>query len=398
MTQSAKDKILVITHTVPRADTNSADLRLCSILDILAKENEICLVSSLYRPGDDAYITLLERCGITVHAYSEQFSLRRLLKSTRFKFAILEYYYTAEYFIDRIRIVQAECRIVVDSVDVHYLRLQLKYDLTKAEADRDIYLQTKDRELAVYRKADAVITVTRDDAAVLLEEYPDIRYEVVPNIHEVNPIDAAPERDTLIFVGAFSHAPNVDAVLYFCGEILPLIKKSKPDLRFTIIGSNPPEQIRMLENESIRVTGYVPETSPYLHRSQVSVAPLRWGAGMKGKIGEAMAHGIPVVTTTVGAQGMGLTDRKNVMIADSPTSFADAVLKLLNDGALYSKIRSNAIQVIEDNYAPNRVAQTMIAALERIAERPVKSMKLLEKLSFFNNYVSHYIKSALLSS
>jgi glycosyltransferase involved in cell wall biosynthesis len=107
----------------------------------------------------------------------------------------------------------------------------------------------------------------------------------------------------------------------------------------------------MLENENIKITGFVPKTSTYLHQSHVSVAPLRYGAGMKGKIGEAMAHGVPVVTTSIGAQGMGLTDRENILIADSPQSFAAAVLELLNDSCMYKKIRKNAIQIIDDNYA-----------------------------------------------
>ena len=395
MTIANKEKILVIAPTVPRPDKTSGELRIYSILEILAKEYEISYVSTNSWPVDDSYSSLLEQFGISVYVAGRQFSLKKLLKTEKFKVAILEFYFTAEYYLDRIRILQPECYIVVDSVDVHYLRLQLKYDLTKNEIDRAIYQETKEKELYVYRKADAVITVTLDDASALLGEFADITCEVVPNIHEICLNDTPPERDTLIFVGSFSHSPNVDAVLYFCSEILPLIRNEKPDIKFTIIGSSPPGQIRMLENENIKITGFVPKTSTYLHQSHVSVAPLRYGAGMKGKIGEAMAHGVPVVTTSIGAQGMGLTDRENILIADSPQSFAAAVLELLNDSCMYKKIRKNAIQIIDDNYAPRQVGQTMIATLGRICKKPVKRMKFPEKIMFFYRYIVELAKNRL---
>jgi glycosyltransferase involved in cell wall biosynthesis len=215
----------------------------------------------------------------------------------------------------------------------------------------------------------------------------------VSNIHEICLSDTPPVRSTLIFVGGFSHDPNVDAVLHFCRDILPLIRNNKPDVHFTIVGSNPPDEIRLLENEAVKVTGYVPRTTTYLHRSCVSVAPLRYGAGMKGKIGEAMAHGVPVVTTSVGAEGMGLINRKNAMIADSPQDFASAVLELLSNNSLHATVRENAIRLIDDNYTPPQVAKSMINVLENVCNRQAKSMSFINKVLFLNNYLIGRIKS-----
>lgn len=393
MTQTSKDNILVISPKVPRPDMNSGDLRLFSILGILARGYDVSFITTGSRPGDDAYIQLLERRGIKVHA--EPFSLRDLLKSKRFTIAIMEFYFTAEYYLDRIRLLQPDCRLIVDSVDVHYLRLGLKYDLTGNDADLAIYLDTKERELRAYRKADAVIAVTANDASAILSEAPDVPVELVPNIHDVCLNHIPPEPDTLIFVGGFSHPPNVDAVLFFCADVLPLITNARPGIRLLIVGSNPPEQIQQLENAHIQVTGFVPETTPYLHRSAVSVAPLRYGAGMKGKIGEAMAHGVPVVTTAVGAQGMPLTNRKNVMIADTPHCFAAAVLELLRDDSLHEKIRGNAIRVILENYTQEQVARTLGAVMERIGAKPARRMKLFHKFSFLRGYAAGWIKARL---
>lgn len=390
MSICGKDKILVISPTVPRPDINSGDLRLYSILAILGKEYEVSFVATGDCPVDHRYIALLEQSGVTV--YTKNFSLKNLLETKKFRLAILEFYFTAEYFLKRLRILQPQCRVVIDSVDVHFLRLKRKYEITKAETDHDIYLKTKERELDVYRSADAVITVTVDDAARLLEEHSDITCEVVPNIHELCLSDTPPERDSLIFVGGFIHTPNIDAVHYFCSDILPLIKKVKSDTQLTIVGSKPPEQIRLLESESIKVTGYVPETSSYLHKSHVSVAPLRYGAGMKGKIGEAMAHGVPVVTTSVGAEGMGLLHRTNAMIADSPQAFAFAVLELLNNSNLHATIRANAIRLIDENYTPEQIAKSMVNVLGNVCDRKVKQMSLFDKALFLKDYVIDCIK------
>jgi glycosyltransferase involved in cell wall biosynthesis len=389
---SVKEKILVITHLVPRPDMNSGDLRLFTILERLSQEYDMTFFSTNSRTGDQPYLSLLRRHGIRVP--TENFSFRRLLKTEKFRIALLEFYFTGERYLDKIRLLQPDCRVIIDSVDVHYLRFQRKYDLSQDEADRTLYRETKERELAIYRKADSVITVTRDDAAALTGESQEILCEVVPNIHKVVLGDKPPERNMLIFVGGFSHEPNVDAVLYFCNEILPLIRENKPYIRFMIVGSNPPEKIRLLESETIMVTGFVPETAPYLHRSYISVAPLRYGAGMKGKIGEAMAHGVPVVTTSVGAEGMGLCDRENAMIADSPHDFASAVLELLDDNILYETIRNNAVNIIMDNYTPEKVWQTMSTALERICEQPARRMRLRDKVAFYKGYITDRIKAA----
>lgn len=396
MLKKLEKKILVIAPDIPRRDLNSGDLRLYSMLKILAQEYEITFGSKKYFDEVDHHVIMLKKFGIKViHIDSNRFPLKKLLKGNSYDFAIFEFYYTAESYIDKIRVLQPKCRVIVDSVDVHFARLQRKYELTKNEDDYIEYSETKERELCIYRKADAVITVTIDDASEILKEYNKIICEIVPNIHDICVSDKAPENDSLIFVGGFNHPPNVDAVLYFCREIFPLIKKAKPHLKFRIVGNAPPKEIRAFESESIEVTGYVPETSSYLHRSYISVAPLRYGAGMKGKIGEAMAHGIPVVTTPAGAQGMEIIDRENVMIADSPKKFAEAVLELLNDRILYKNIRNNAIKKISDKYSSLKIDETLKLVFEKIHRRPVKKMNVSEKVEFAMKYTIWFIKSRI---
>jgi glycosyltransferase involved in cell wall biosynthesis len=187
-------------------------------------------------------------------------------------------------------------------------------------------------------------------------------------------------------VGGFNHEPNIDAVLFFCEDVLPRIRKVMPETRFTIVGSNPPPKILALNNDFITVTGYVPSTTPYLEKSYVSVAPLRYGAGMKGKIGEAMAHGLPVVTTTVGAEGMGLKDRENILIADTSEDFSKCVIELMLDDDLYRRIQKNSMEYIEKNFTPEKVGNQIEHILSELNGLPVRKLSLSDKTAFLLKY------------
>lgn len=154
-----------------------------------------------------------------------------------------------------------------------------------------------------------------------------------------------------MFLGGFNHPPNVDSVVYFAEEIFPLITSKLPDICLYIVGSNPPREVLSLQSSNIKVTGLVPELTPYFESSRVFVAPLRYGAGVKGKIVQSMAHGLPVVTTSIGAEGMGLIDGENALIADTPQEFAAQVIRLYNDEELWYRLSANSIKHVEKNYS-----------------------------------------------
>lgn len=386
-----QEKILIIAPTLPRFDKSSGDLRLYSIIELLAREYDITFFTNHFQAGDELYAAQLRQWGVTVSG--QEMSFGDLLENNSFTTAIIEFYFAAEYYLPRLRLLQPHCKVVIDSVDVHFLRERMKAETTGKSMDFVKAETTKVRELAIYSKADLVVTVTGDDAAVLEGECPGLLLGVVPNIHLLEPCtgDGCAGR-TLIFVGNFNHDPNVDAVLFFVKDVLPLVWENTPDARLLIVGSNPTKDVMALACEQIEVTGFVPATTPYLHASAVSVAPLRYGAGMKGKIGEAMAHGLPVVTTSVGAQGMGLVHGKNVMIADAPDDFARSVLKLLNDKELYSTIKQNALSHIENNYTPAQVTESLKKLLRDLTSIAPKKMSLRDKGMFFYKYLLDKIK------
>jgi glycosyltransferase involved in cell wall biosynthesis len=174
--------------------------------------------------------------------------------------------------------------------------------------------------------------------------------QAVMNREEPQGADFADRRD-ILFIGAFAHPPNTDAVLWLAGEILPLIQAELPDLVCHVIGAEPPARIRALDCERLKIHGYVPDVRSFFDGCRLSVAPLRYGAGVKGKVNQSLAHGLPVVATHQAAEGMFLKDGVSVLLADEPKAFACAVVRLYRDQALWERLSSGGLEVMEAHFS-----------------------------------------------
>lgn len=354
-----QSKILFIGD-LPSYDLSAAGLRFYSILKILSYRHKLIFYATDIKQTGEMdgsetakYMRSLEQLGISIKSGS----LDRLLMSDRYDAVFMEYYYTAESYLKRVRRWQPKACIFIDSVDVAFHRLFSKAKLTGKSEDFDKAHFVKSKELSVYRQADITIAVTENDKQILLSEETKLHVEVIPNIHVVGNIPKVSSvNPILIFVGTFKHEPNIDGILYFCKEIWPLLQKKISKIQLKIVGAYPTPEILALSSNSIEVTGFVPDTLPYLQQAWVSIAPLRFGAGMKGKIGEAMAVGLPVVTTPVGIEGMSLTNGENVLVADTPEGFTHAIIRLSQDRNLYERISKNGKEFIKMTYSYEVVA------------------------------------------
>ncbi len=377
--------ILIIDPRLPWFDKTSGSLRLFSILRLLIKQGYH--VTYIARDGmdQDDYTRVLEKMGIEVYAtdpqklreigvgiHGRQFpgiDLKRILTERPYEIALLSFYDIAQQYLPEIRAYSPKTKVLIDTVDIHFIREKRMAHLNGSEKLLKKARQTKDRELAIYRKADAIITVTEKDWEQVKDHLPGMAHYVIPNIHAA---DSAPVelngRSGLVFVGNFNHLPNVDAVNYFLREIFPEIKKKMPDMMLTIVGPHLPGDVVSLKSDDIIVVGYVPKTEPYLKKARVSIAPLRYGAGMKGKIGEAMSHGLPVVTTSIGAEGMGLTHGETAMIADSPEGFAECVVRLCSDDALWRRVAAGSKEFIRENFSFKKVGGQLAHMLGSVTD------------------------------
>jgi glycosyltransferase involved in cell wall biosynthesis len=358
-------------------DRASGDLRFFNLMSCMAERHEVTLCAYKMREGQEdreaaTYRRTLRERGIAVRLGNPWAAFT----TDVFDAVWFEFHFAARSYLKQARFCQPNARILVDSVDVHFNRLLTKARLTNDEKDFHAARRMKRRELRAYAGADVVLAVTEDDAAILRKELRDLVVEVVPNIHPVPPLEDkwSARSKSLLFVGNFRHDPNVDAVLYFCREILPLVNAEIDGVRVKIVGSNPPEEIRKLAGERVEILGFVPDLESVLRVSDISIAPLRYGGGMKGKVGEAMAFGLPVVTTDFGIEGFGARAGVQVLIGNSPQSFAEAVVQLLRDSDLYSRVRRDAWEFINRRYSLAVVGDRLLRILDRLHTYPKKAL------------------------
>lgn len=184
-----------------------------------------------------------------------------------------------------------------------------------------------------WAKADGVGAMSGVDAAIISRAAPSARVYLAPNGVDVDffqpSADVQRDTRTAVYMGDYKYFPNSDAVRYFVAEIMPRIQRERPDFHLTLLGKDPPPEIQALHGDSVTVTGLVDDTRPYLQGSAVFVCPLRSGSGTRFKLMEALACGCPVVSTNIGAEGLDAVDGQHMLLRDTPSAFADAVIDLL---------------------------------------------------------------------
>jgi sugar transferase (PEP-CTERM/EpsH1 system associated) len=208
-------------------------------------------------------------------------------------------------------------------------------------------------ERRVYPLFDCCVVVSRKDKEAILNLSKKIKAEVLPSGVDTDffkPTGKYTKEDILIFTGVMNTWSNVDAVTYFAREVFPLVKNIMPSVKFSIVGKRPAPRVSELAGRSISVTGEVPDVRPYLEEASVFVAPFRVGTGLKHKILEAMAMGVPVVSTSLGSNGIDIKNNENILIADTAKEFGEAILALFCDRTLREKIIKNAHTLIREKY------------------------------------------------
>lgn len=220
------------------------------------------------------------------------------------------------------------------------------------------------------RQFDICVTISEDDRTKFLKLFPEARVAVVPNgvdLDYFQPRSAPSDGANLVFVGSMQYTPNADAVLYFYRDILPLIKQRRSDVHFYVVGWGPSEEITALnEDPHVTVTGFVEDVRPYVANSVLTVVPLRFGSGIRNKILEAWAMARPVVSTSLGAEGLAVRHGENIILADDPSQFAQAVLNLLDDRQQCMRLAQAGRQLVEDKYTWSRVSEEMNAVYEMV--------------------------------
>jgi GT2 family glycosyltransferase/glycosyltransferase involved in cell wall biosynthesis len=368
----AKPTILFCDVVVPRYDCDSGSLRLYRILNLLKELGYGIIFYSMNYKSVEPYKSKLEEMGIQVVLGSEDEEADRHTVRTWLALSDMVFVSRPETMARVLPVLVQEGtrRIVYDTVDIHYIRLRRQAELGISKPGESDWFDVRVDELRYCRVADVTLTVTETDKQHL--ELQGISHvAVVPNVQEL-PSEVRPgyeDREGILFIGMYTHAPNVDAVVWFVREIMPLIWAVKPGLKVTLLGSFPTDEVYALQSDRVEVTGYIEDVEPYFLTHRVFVAPLRYGAGMKGKITQSLYYQLPVVTTSIGAEGMGLVDHENAVVSDLAPDFAEAVLELYENRSLWEHIASNCSEALLPQ-SPGVIKETLKNVVEGLMRDP----------------------------
>lgn len=251
----------------------------------------------------------------------------------------------------------SHAKILYQGHDLHHLRIMRQYEQSGLEKDKKEAIRFKQIEKEVFSRVDVVCMFSSVETEMVRTMEPSVETAVVPlyilDPGEMKSIDYnAWERRDVMFIGGFGHKPNMDAVIWFVNKVWPLVRKSLPDLVFNIVGSNPPENIKNLANSRIKVWGTVSdEELKQIYRTvRMSIIPLRFGAGVKGKVVEAIFNKVPVLTTSIGAEGIN-NDSDILTIEDDPVSFAAQLISMYGNERLLESISSQSEQFISKEFS-----------------------------------------------
>jgi len=342
-----KKRILVVDHHLPMPDRDSGSLRMFQILSILRQLGHHVTFLPDNLADISPYGDELRKRGVEVVHYPHTKSVRDYLQheGAALDVVILSRCDFARKHIGDVRQHAPQSRIVFDTVDLHFLREERQAAMTDDPEVRQSAAEKRRLEYELVDRADETWVVSPTERDLIRMARPEKSVEVVSNIVPV-PGSALPfqDRRDLLFIGSFQHPPNTDAVLFFARDIFPHVQKELGAIRFYVIGDKAPPPLIALADENIIVTGLQPDVRPYFDSVKLSIAPLRYGAGVKGKINQSMGFGVPVVATLVAVEGMGLTDHENVLIADTPHEFARAVAELYTSHSLWDRISQAGIE------------------------------------------------------
>ena len=396
-------KILFLSPTVPYPLTDGGRIRVYNLLKQIAQDNEVTLLALETQPTDADSISHIQQYGITVHLVEHLHTLPRVSLSTLLRaFFRRQPITVARYNVSIYRqklqeLLASESFDIVHYEMFHTAQFHTESDLpsvlSQQNVDSAIWHRLTDETATIFYKFaywtqqvafqryervlspkfDAVTCTSEIDAAIFEKHCPKDIVKVIPNGVDVNhftPDSESEDAAHLVYIGSMDWYPNEDAVSFFADEVLPIIRESVQNAKFTIVGGNPSENVqRLADRDGIVVTGRVPEIRPYFSAASVFVVPLRIGSGTRLKILEALAMGKAVVSTTVGAEGLALKNGEEIMIADEPNHFAEAVIRLLTDPALRKEVGVNGRLRVEQDYDWCNIGRELLTVYESILSK-----------------------------
>ncbi|MDT3428000.1 GT2 family glycosyltransferase [Paenibacillus forsythiae] len=366
----SRAEVLIVDHKVPEEDKDAGSVRMLNIILLFLNKGFRVTFYSDTTPNEE-YSEYFKKIGVEIIFCNEDFESFIKARSLQFDLVWLARPNVSLFKLDVVRKWIPNVKIVYDTIDLYYLRTQRQSEIEnnkELENSAQLYLI---EESYLARQADYTITVTEDERKRLNEIDPSINTFVIPTIHGDEDAKLIPyeDREGIMFLGGYQHSPNVDAVTWFAQEVLPLIRNKLKGIVFYILGSNPTSEVLALQKDGeVEVVGWVKNIRPWFEKTRVFVSPLRYGAGMKGKNGQSMSYGLPIVTTTIGAEGMNMAQGQHALIADTAQQFAESVINLYQSKEVWTRISTESKKLVSDCYSPHRAKEMLNKLLDLLFE------------------------------
>ena len=398
-------RILFITDYLPYPPISGDLIRVYNLVRRIAKQHEVSLVAVLWSPGDAeslshlrgfchrvetgslrwqhplAYLPDLVRYAMAGKPFELRFLYSKELANTIKEMASSEDFDVAHIEQSRMALYlnalpkNGHCKRVLAFQNIasdQYNRIS-SIERRPIKKLRALLYSRMMRhwEPSFAERFDHCIAVSEEDRRQLMKANPRLKIDLVPNgvdTHSHRLLKSGSMNTGILFIGSMGYAPCVDAILYFCQQILPRVERVLGPIEVWVVGANPSPEVLKLSSKSVHVTGQVEDVVPYYERSAIAIVPLRAGGGTRLKILEAMALGRPVVSTSIGCEGLDVIDERQLLIADTPEQFAEKIVRLLTDKALYQQLTAKARQFVVTKYDWDLIAGQLLEVYTKVRQ------------------------------
>ena len=329
--------VLVIDHRVPMWDRDAGSVRMVGILRALQQLGfQVTFLPDNFDPAQP-YTAALQRMGTEVLYGPLDLHAELTARGPTFAAALLSRPVVAARWLTAVRDYSPAAKVIYDTVDLHWVRETRGREVGGTSSATAAKVRAlRELELAMVRASDATLVVTDVERRTLEAEVPGAEIRVVPMLHEVaDSVAPLAGRSGIVFLGSFAHPPNADAARQLVEVIMPEVWRRLPDTPVRIVGEAPPPDVMALAQPLVEVTGWVEDLEALLSSTRLMVAPLRFGAGMKGKVTQSLALGLPVVTTAIGAEGLETGADSGLLLAEEPEDFAARIVAAYTDDAFW---------------------------------------------------------------
>ncbi len=346
-----RGRALVIDHAWPQPDRDAGSVEIVNLMRALDRLGfDAVLAASREHDAVSAARDDLVRSGIRCLGPDDAPSVEAFLREQgqSLDLCVLCRVFCGGEFLEEVQRSCPAARVVFNSIDLNFLREERKALLLGDPEWLEIARRARLREDHLIRSSDATMVVSAAELGLLAQATPEALVVHMPLGRPVQPPVASWEqRRGIGFIGGFTHAPNADAVRYFLAEVWPLVVRDLPDCSLSLVGEGMPPDLLDGCPGQVCVRGHVPDVGPWFESLRLTVAPLRFGAGAKGKVASSLAAGVPCIATPVAAEGMGLDDSAGVMVADTPAAFSEAVHTAYTDPALWRSLSAHGLAYAE---------------------------------------------------